>query len=239
MKKLVLLLALCLMATNSWAAITVLAQTCKGSSNGTSVTTTAINTKGATLIFLSEGYASGGGGTVSDSQSNTPSGLANPSTGDISYISYYYVNPITSTSHTFSVSGGTSPALCVIAASGTIPSPLDVQNSNAGSSATLTTGNVTPSQFNEILLSGIAGKFSTTGLSAGYTNYTPIAYSAGVTVGIAQASFIYPTKTGLNAQWIITASVFDQATGVATFIPNLFPSLNNGTSSINGVSFIN
>jgi len=128
-------------------------------------TTSAIDTTGATLFTLIQTwYPPIGTPVISDSQTNTWNHLTEyvETTGDynVSVRLSYVVNPITNASHTFTVSQLTSAISFQVASwSGAILiNPFDQENgtNNVGSLTSVQPGTVTPTQNNELLITGIA-----------------------------------------------------------------------------------
>ena len=158
---------------NSHAAYTYLVGSCAGGASGTgNVTTTPINTTGATLIEVIIGTSLGAGNysTPTDSQSNSFSfGLGSfQNSSDCWLHTYIIVNPSTSASYTVSDAPSVDdyPGICAIAFSGS-PSPVSsiidgYSGANVLSSTSLQTGNITTSYNNDLLVSAVC-----TGASAG------------------------------------------------------------------------
>ncbi len=126
-----------------------------GTSNG--LTTTAIDTTGASLIVVAECTWSTGTPTVPlDSENNVwEAGLgAYGSDSDPAIVKMFYAyGPATSTSHTFSDVGNDDLSVAVTAFSGTVDTP-NVLDRAAGSTGTmpLQPGSVAPSEVGELLV---------------------------------------------------------------------------------------
>lgn len=120
-------------------------------------TTGSIDTTGCNFLIV--GVVLGGGvsaGTLTDSKSNTWTGLTQ-ATGGFSdrYSQFFYCeSPTVGSGHTFSISGTSNfPSLTIAGFSGVGTSSFDVQNNNPGGvSTSVTTGSVTPSVDNELLV---------------------------------------------------------------------------------------
>lgn len=143
-------------------AIALVSNVAAQSSTTNTITTGAIDTSGATLLVaLVNHYTGGGGGAIlSDSKGNTWVGLTAQSvpTVSTSVRLYYAANPTVGTGHTFTATGTFSfPFVAAQAFSGALTvSPFDQQNGNTSSGATnLTTGSVTPSENDELLIAGL------------------------------------------------------------------------------------
>ena len=169
-----------LFATNCWASITLISNTCAGSSNsGASVTTSAINTTGATLIVVAVSYAPAiyGVSTPTDSSSNTYTQINNNAGYNYDTVALYYnSNPTTSSSQTFTENAGSVnyPSICVEAFSGTsISTAYDQQNSLfTNGSYSFNTGSITPTYANELIVA--TGTNSTASQSISITS--PLVY---------------------------------------------------------------
>jgi len=144
---------------NGWCEI---AKTVAGSANSVSVTTSAINTTGADLIVVVvstyaavEHFQST---DISDSKGNSWT-LAKESltVGDSKTVMVYTKPASVGSGHTFTAShANTYPSINVYAVSGSHASPLDQteENAQASGGTTIQAGSITPSQNNELIISG-------------------------------------------------------------------------------------
>lgn len=137
----------------------LIAHTIKGS-NGSSVTTNAIDTTGANFIVLV--LSSGNGGTaatISDSNSNTWTSLTVYADLFRSIAICYCYAPTVGSGHTFTGSLAGKNSMAVAAFDNIASSPFDVENGNVGTTfgtnTPLPTGSVTPSQANSLLIAGL------------------------------------------------------------------------------------
>ena len=212
MKKTIFLfiLFLTLGISNSWSAISLIADTCAGGTTG------AINTTGASLIVVSVAHTTTVP-TPTDSMNNTWTALNLYSINNPANDMFYVSNPTTSATHTFTGSLG----ICVLAFSGTLvtSSPLDAQNGSTAAGTTLSTGSVTPNFNNEVLVTGVGINFdSTVSIDSGFTvpSNGYIDFSSGLYYGMAMAYLVETTAAAKNPTW--TRSVGDPwAGGIATF----------------------
>lgn len=201
------------------ASIALISSTQVGSTNGTSVTTSGIDTTGATIIVINA--VTLGGGTPTDSKSNTWTALTAqtaPVSTNRSQL-FYAVNPTVGTAHTFSLTA-TVPALSVLAFSGVVTSlPFDVQNGAAADTVTtLSTGSVTPSEDNEVVVSGlsIGGSLASDYvIDNGFTATTYIPVVGGQHFGSGIAYKIQTTAAAVNPAWSGTSASF--ACTIASF----------------------
>jgi hypothetical protein len=226
MKKLLLTILFLILSSPSWATIALIANTCAGSSGGTGVTTTGINTTGASLIVLAIAYyPTVGVATPTDSVGgNTWNAL--PAYGNQNpYIKMYYaINPKTGTSQTFTESDGQNyPAICVLAFNGTVTTNgFDTQNGTTTSASTpISTGSITPTYNNEVLVSSLgAGGGSSYTIDSSFTIPAggTLDFSGGNYWGIGIAYLIQTTATAENPTWNGDGS-FNSAT-IASFKGN-------------------
>ncbi len=122
-------------------------------------TTGSLNTSDANLIIvLVTRYTAGSPVTLSDSKMNNWTPLFEQATAVLGAQLYYCSSPVVGGSHTFQVAGtGSFSGLAVLALAGAASSsPFDVQNGNTGSANTfISAGIVTPSEANEIVVTGV------------------------------------------------------------------------------------
>ncbi len=173
-----------------------------GTING--VTTSSINTSGATLIIvLTSSYAVASADAVSDSEMNMWTALTPTSTGTSSKATLWYcVNPATSTMHTFTdtLTGG-FPAILVQAFNN--GSVFDQEAAGSSSSGTTSQpGSITPSENNAVVVTGI-GLEDTIGIAidSGYTISATATGSAGNSFAGSLAYKIQTTATATNPTW--------------------------------------
>jgi hypothetical protein len=228
-------------AATSWS---LLAHTAAhNTSSNVSVTTTAINDTGATLdVIVVVGTVAGVGfpTTLTDSASNTnyyytPPGInSNPYGTIIAWI----VNPITSSSHTWTFNNGTNtyPALAVTAWSGSFGG-VELCTHVGGSGTTSTPGSITPSLANALLITGYDQSDSSTSvtysISGGFTIADQLAGGA-VAQSVGSAYLIQTSATAANPTWTKTGSSTTQSSIMCSFLNQ--PSGGGGgeTSSIIG-----
>lgn len=151
-----------------------------GTTDFSNVTTGAINTSGATLLVVLISSSGAANLTPTDSQGNTwTHAQSNTCTGTANRI-FYCVNPSTSASHTFSVSGSFRfPAIAAYAFSGADPSPLDVTNGhdNGTTTSAFNTGSVTPSVDNCLIVAGLCNNVSSAATID--SGFTALSYQSG------------------------------------------------------------
>lgn len=222
------------MPARSYASYAYVVGVAAGSSDTTAVTTGAVTTTGSNLgfIFISD-YAAGGSPSCvpTDSKSNSWTALTPQSSGVLTRIAGYYAYaPTVGTLHTFTATcnAGQYPGVIAIFFSGAKASPLDQQNGATTTGATtLSTGSVTPSENNELVISGISEVSAAPAINSGFTlnSSETLAYS-GTFLGAAVAFKIQVALAAVNPQWSnLTGS--DAAASIETFKATA-PSCNGG-----------
>lgn len=177
------------------------------------LTTTAIDTSGANLILIGISQFNGvAAATISDSKSNTWTGLTAKSTTSLTYARIYYcVNPTVGSGHTFSADNGDVIAgtLMIQAWSGANATPFDVENGSTNTSSnSAATGSVTPSQNDSLIASVLSAGDSTSGYSidSSLTISDSVNHTPGVTEGAAFAYYNQPTAGAINPTWSWTGA---------------------------------
>jgi hypothetical protein len=141
----------------------LVASTSKGSADGITVTTDAIDTTGATFLAVVAGnFKYGGvGATLSDNKGITWTAFAD-TVGDIGQCRLYYAQaPVNvGSGHTFTLAGTDSiPTVAVMAFGGYASWSTDQTNDNNSSTSEVndvTTGSITPTGMNRLIVAGLA-----------------------------------------------------------------------------------
>jgi hypothetical protein len=188
-------------------AIALLTHTVAEGNGSGGTTTSGINTTGASLIVVAVTYPTADSPGLSDSKSNTWTGLtAISEPNDASTIRLFYAaNPVCGTGHTFSTTSVATP-IAVIAFSGTkATSPFDQQSGAHGSSGGLAPGAITPSQNNCLLVtaeqnSSASGSASGT-INGGFTITDQSPFVSGVSYAVGMAYLIQTTAASANPSW--------------------------------------
>lgn len=188
-----------------------------GKTSGT--TTTAINSTGANLLVVAIAVDSGTMANPTDSKTNTWTGLTQTVVGTDTAIKIFYsFGGTVGSSHTF-----TQPAsygsIFVAAFSGSTSSPFDQQNGNTQASGTsVTTGSVTPTQDNELIIAvaDIANTNTLQSIGGGFTTLDTTNGVNGVNYGGIMGYLIQTTATAANPtiSWTGTA---EAAARIASF----------------------
>lgn len=199
-------------------AIAIVQSVSAGSTNGgVSVTTSAVDTTGATGIVIAVGDFTSPPANVSDSKSNTYALLTRQDSGAPAVRLFYNANPVVGAGHTFTASTTDSfPSIAVLALSGTNTSTFydGIENGAATDSVeSIQPGSVTPSQDNCILVTAIGVYTSATGhsINGSYTIEEAVAFQAGEHIGVQLAYWIQTTATATNPTWSWTNSDYGAA----------------------------
>ena len=201
-------------------AIAYVAGVSSGTNSG-GTTSAGVDTTGADLLVMVVCYFSGAAApTVSDSKGNTWTALtAVQSTGGGANNKtqiYYAKNPTVGSGHTFTASGASSFASLTAAAySGCdTAAPFDQQNGTADSTQP---GSVTPTQDNELVVTGLGGDVATyTSVNGGFTLRNSVGVSAGNYFGTGLADLVQTTAAAANPTWTVN-SVTNSGNVIATF----------------------
>lgn len=204
---------------------TLIVSTIKGT-NSSSVTTDAIDTTGANFIAIVLSSGGGSSATISDSKSNTWTNLTLYVDVFRSISMSYCYAPTVGSGHTFTGSLAGKNSIAVAAFNNVATSPFDVENGNVGTTfgtnTPLSTGSVTPSQANSLLIAGLMGD---SGLSADMSidsSFT-IANSlkgsdiSGGGYSCALAYKVLTSSSATNPSWTFSANPAVAAANIAAF----------------------
>ncbi len=195
-----------------------------GANGGTSG---SIDTSGANFLVVSVGSYSGGDTTITDSKSNNWTQLTPQDETQVSLVRsriWYAKNAIVGSGHTFSDAVASSfPSFCVAAFSGVdTSSPFDQQNGahDAGGVSTtgISTGSVTPTSDNQLIIAGLAvgSSTATPAIDGGFTRLDFVNFSASTYYGSALAYLIQTSAAAANPFWDTDVTNTKAAT-IATF----------------------
>jgi hypothetical protein len=189
-------------------------------------TSGSIDTTGASLLVMHVStYSQGPDPTVSDSKGNTWTALTaqDPPVSEPRSQLFYVANPTVGSGHTFTVAGtGIFHVTCAAAFSGALTvSPFDQQNGARSDAAatSLQPGSVTPTEDNELVVTGIATGSGSSGaytVGSSFTKTNEAAYANSVNEGGGLAYLVQGTAAAVNPQWSWTGSALRSAT-IATF----------------------
>lgn len=200
-------------------------------------TTSGVDTTGANFIALWYAwYQPTVEPVVTDSKSNAYTYLAIQSSGSggINFRMAYVHSPTVGTGHTWTVSGsGTYSIIGALAFSGVLTSAaLDQQNGATSTSTTsIAHGSVTPSEGNEVLLTGVTWQNSgTQAIGSGYTLAAQTDWTAN-NWGLAMAYLIQGTASAVNGTWSRGGTAGHACAKVATY-------KSSGGPPTGGISFL-
>lgn len=193
--------------------------------DGNGGTSSAIDTTGCDLLIVSvSSYDLTANPAVSDSKSNTWIPLTNHpvSGGDTTARIWYAKNPTVGSGHTFTVYS-TGAIYCSVSVTGWsgahLTAPADQENGAGSSGVTaISTGSVTPSEGNELLIAAVtADATGTFSIDGGFTIAGQVDYVVGHSEAGAQAYLVQTSATAANPQWSRTGSATLMAAAIATF----------------------
>jgi hypothetical protein len=196
-----------------------------------SVTSSVIDTSGANLIVVTVAWYSGVGaggniGILTDNKSNTWTPLTRrTSASQTDNQLFYVVNPIVGTGHTFDFTNSTPtniyPSIQIGAwSSGSASAAFDQENgATAVGVLSLATGNLTPTQNNEIVVSGMqidlgGGTQANILIDSGFSLASANFYSSG-NEGGAMGYLFQTTAATVNPTWDVGLSSGSPAMAVS------------------------
>lgn len=146
-------------------AIALVAHQKAASVGGANCTTPAIDTTGANLLVVAIADFESGSTVLSDSKGNTWTPLTRrAAVGSGAVQLYYCASPTVGSGHTFTATATASfPAIFAAAFSGAHTSPFDAESAGtvfevaAGPRTTIDNANLTPSQNNALVVTGLGG----------------------------------------------------------------------------------
>lgn len=201
-----LFLIICLSILNAEGAITYTNLHTQVQCNGGSCPPTpGLETTGTNLIIITASYASVATGlSMTDNKSNTWSFLtAHGTVGNVSVNLYYCINPIVGSNHSFTLTGSTifGWVAAEVFSGGSI---FDQQNGAASALASsLATGSITPSEDNELIVSGEAyfGDSTMATINSGMNITDSFKDCCTTATTGAMAYKIQTTATAINPTW--------------------------------------
>jgi hypothetical protein len=218
----------------AWSSTPVASDSAGAAFGASSVTTAGVDTTGADFIVLSVGWNGTGTPTVSDSKSNTWNALTAHVNSANETNQLYWSRPTSvGASHTFTVSlAGAS--IEMLAFSGSATSPFDVQTGATSTTRPLSTGNITPTQDNELIVTSetYAGNFGNpVTVSSGYSTPIQVDFVGSTHEGSSIAYKIQTTATTTDATWdtqfdtnlAVSIASFKAGAGGGGFDPSTVP----------------
>lgn len=212
---LAVLLGLLLWASPVSAAIALVANVAgqtTGSCSGGDITTSSINTTGATLL-VALAVTNSAATAPTDSNANSWVQVTAQTNAIFSQV-YYVKNPTVGAGHTFSLSNVQLCAgLAVVAFSGTDTAANVDQSAsanNAGSS-TIQAGSITPTVNDEVVVAAIAGNGSTFSINGVYITTNLLNFVSGTAYAVGLAYSVQTTATATNPTWTLTGNTINHA----------------------------
>lgn len=188
-----------------------------GSTDTTSASVT-LDTTGANKITL---YVSSSDatGTITDSKGNTYTERSSNVGSVAERIFDSQDSPTVGSGHTIGITGSTYPSVAVLAFSGAASSAFDQQNSGSSSvSTTVSSGSVTPSEDNEIVVSSAHGYANTSMTCDVGTVVESVPFSSGQHWSLFVSYVIQTTAAAVNATFTGSSGLgFAMAACIATF----------------------
>lgn len=194
------------------------------SANGSSPTTSGVNTTGVDLMIVAIGWFNSGQSTtaptITDSKSNTWTALTVRNTGvNLGTVLYYSRVTSVGSGHTFTLSGQTYSSICVAGFSGSISSPFDQENGYGTSPVTtIQPGSVTPSNDNQLVVSGLAsgGVGYSYSINSSFTIAVQDSGSPSSSFPCGLAYKIQTSAAAVNPTWTLSNST-QAAAAIGTF----------------------
>lgn len=204
----------------SAAGFSIVAHTAKGSTNALSVTSDAIDTTGATALYVAVAWYSAGSTVLTDLKGNTWVASSNYGGGGNANTKIYHCisSPTVGTGHTFTFTAAYA-AIAVIAVSGSTVTADGESGANANGTS-LQPGSITPTGNGAFLVSPIGfNPDATMSINSSFTISDAIVFDSGVGhVGIAFAYYTQPTAAAINPTWSWTGTV-DAAAAMRAYKP--------------------
>lgn len=201
-------------------AIALVAHVSANSTGSTTVTSSAIDTTGATLLVANVSYFNlAQTAQLTDSYKNTWVPLPDQFQTDTSGRLFYSSNPTVGSGHTFTLTNGAFSAVCVAAFSGvTQLAPLDVSAGAHGSSTSASGGSVTPNNANSLVISGctVRNTANISSVGGGFTVTDNV--SNGSVIDSALAYLIQTSIVAANPTWAMSSGTNNYAVTNAVFI---------------------
>jgi hypothetical protein len=212
-----------LLSSYSFSAVTAGPHVQGLSTAGNTITTASIDTTGMNLIVIVlSDYIGSAQATISDSKSNSYTGLTSQANASAERSRIYYIQGgVVGASHTFTATCTTCyPSIYVMSFSGVGVSPFDQQNgaTTASSVSTFQAGSVTPTVNNELVVAGLSCNTCNTGatIDSSFVLSDSASGSGGARIGGGAAYIIQTTAGATNPTWSWSGGSSVAAT-IATF----------------------
>jgi hypothetical protein len=204
----------------------------QAASGSAKATTGAIDTTGCNFLVIATTSATNPT-DVSDSKSNTWTGLTAGTGNSYGYVRLYYcVNPTVGSGHTFSANASLSAQYAALSVSGfsgvTTSGPFDKESTYgwAGSVATLGASSITPTNDGELLITAaqMISVVSAESIGGGFTKTDFLNIVSGQAYGTGMGYLIQGTEAASTATWSWTTNSeaqVVQAAFIAAAVDNL------------------
>ncbi len=193
-----------------------------GSANGTTAVTVGVDTTGANLLVALGVADASKPSSITDSKGNTWVGLTERAYAGFGHLTrlFYCLNPTVGTGHTFTntVSSAANLSIAVAAYSGVkTTTAFDAENGASANGTSVATGNVTPTENGELIITGTGVYTSPNAptVDAGFTLRQSAAYVTN-SLAIGLADKIQTTAAATGATWSTTSSEYFTS-AIATF----------------------
>lgn len=178
----------------------------QSSNNGLSVVTDGVDSSGANSAFITVAYLSADGGTLTSSKAGTLTPYSDVVGSVVANRTYYTQGGTFGSSHTFTFTCTTAcyPAIAHMEWKTAKASPSDQESSGTVASGTsLNVGAVTPSEDNELIVSGIA--FSSANSMVTVNSSMTIAdtalFATGQAFGVSLAYKVQTSAAAIDPAW--------------------------------------
>ena len=203
------------------------------------ITTSGIDTTGADFIVLNVVYDSAGAvPTVSDSKSNTWTGLTVSPTGSAARLKMFYTTPSSvGASHTFTANGNFS-TMEVASFSGLLQSGVfdkEIVNSTASAVNTFRAGNISADSLYSLIISafGFNAIGTPTSINSGFIFLNEQNFGAGNNYGSALAYKVVNSTAVYNPTWTRTGTA-DTCSSHTAIFKGVVPTSKSFSTNING-----
>jgi hypothetical protein len=204
-------------ATSGTGAGYALVSATAGFTNSSEADSPAMDTRGANLIICCVGSYASTSFTLTDSLGNTWTALTTYGGSAATCKLFYCLSPLTGSAQTFKVTGVFAPTISIAAFSRSSSSTFDVSNGSSGSGTSINPGSITPSQDNEIIITGVvADNTSNSSIDSGFTIAAQASGQVGISVG-SMISYKFQTSASASNPTATNSGAITMAVSIAAF----------------------
>lgn len=188
------------------------------SPDANTVSTSEIDTTGANLfVVIASSYQFADAPILTDNKGNIWNALTLYQFGGNIQM-FYCANGLAGNNHIFTLTGtGSNPSIAIASFSGSSASPFDLENGNGAAGASLSTGTITPSVNNNLIITGLNSLSGTNGtINSGFSLLYYAGSVAGKSFGIGLAYLIQSSASSINPTWTDTGALV-MAVDIASF----------------------